>query len=147
MRNHAELEVDLEHALEFLNEEESKPIQNGLTKKITCELMLNDDQIHTANWSKNLIVLCRGNCISVKIQILPFPDKRTGSRKQICTFKWFLFCSIRTDWQLWPLSPHPPVLQRREASRAAALGALLATGEEPCHLQYTVGQSSWPCVR
>lgn len=49
MRNHAELEVDLEHALEFLNEEESKPIQNGLTKKITCELMLNDDQIHTAN--------------------------------------------------------------------------------------------------
>lgn len=49
MRNHVELEVDVEHALEFLNEEESKPIQNGLTKKITCELMLNDDQIHTAN--------------------------------------------------------------------------------------------------
>ncbi|OPJ81494.1 hypothetical protein AV530_009929 [Patagioenas fasciata monilis] len=33
-----------------------------------------------------------------------------------------------------------------ETSKAAALGALLATGEEPRHLQYSVDQSSWPCM-
>ena len=66
----------------FLNEEENKLIKNkknlkkDSNKVIVCESMLNGDQIHGANKSKTLTVLSRGNCIFIKLQVLPFPDKQ-----------------------------------------------------------------------